>query len=50
MLWTFVKSFSFIALIASEELIFLNIFKNFSLSIAMTTNEIVGFVQKNYVS
>ena len=42
-------SFSFIALIASEKLIFLNIFRKFSLSVAMTTDETVGFGQKIYV-
>ena len=40
------ESFRFIALIASKELIFLNIFRKFSLSVAMTTKEIVRFAQK----
>ena len=43
------KSFIFIAFIASGALSFLNIFSNYSLSVAMTTNQIVVFGQKLYV-
>ena len=47
MSWTFIQSFSFIPLMASEK-IFEYFFQKFSLSVAMATNQNQWFGQNSY--
>ena len=50
MFWTFLQSFSFIPLMASEEMIFKKIFfHKFIFSVAMATDQIQQFGQNSYV-
>ena len=46
---TFQQSFSFMPLMASKEMIFLNIFREINLSVAMATNQIQRFGQNSSV-
>ena len=48
MSWTFMQSFSFITLMASEKKIFEYFFQKFSLSVAMATNQNQQFGQNSY--
>ena len=49
MSWTYMQSFSFIPITASEEKIFF-FFRKFTLYVAMTTNQIQRFGQNSYES
>ena len=48
MSWTFMQSFNFIPLMASEKKIFEYVFQKFSLSVAMATNQNQRFGQNSY--
>ena len=49
MFWTFLQSFTFIPLLASEEMIFNIFFQKLIISVAMATNQIQRFGQNSYV-
>ena len=50
MLWAFLQSFSFIPIMASEEMIFEYLSLLIAMAVAMATNQIQQFGQNSYAS